>query len=505
MSDMTPLPDSDVSTPSAPEGGRVAQPLEAVEPSAARRRLPKFSARSIQPGNLLLSLFLLTLIALGVYFRFNWVNWNQDTDLHPDEYGLTSTITRLAMPKSLEDYFNTRLSPLSPYQKYDLNGQATDPGPDNRMRWGQWPITIIRWSAETSEALCNQINTIGKITYAPNDQSSFCATPNKTGYRDLRLLGRQLSALADALALLVLFFIGRRLYNWKVGLLAAALSALAVMQIQQSHFMTADSFAVLFTACTIYCAVRVAQRGDWKWYAFFGVAFGMAMSSRINLLPLAGILLVAVVIAYPDDETKAKTTNLSQSVSRIGLCLVLAGVVSLITFRVTQPMSFRATTGDTTLLTIHPNQDWVDSMAVAQSESNGIGGGPPGEQWANRPTLVFPWMNMVLWGLGLPLGLMAWAGLAWAAWRCVRKDDEWRTHLVPLSWAGGFFLFMGTRWVMSIRYFLPLYPFMALWAAWGIYELWRLSKVGEKSEVHSPKSEIGSPSSSVLRLSSSGF
>ena len=494
----------------------VTQTPEFVE-VPKRRHLPNFfpqpiSWSDIRWGSVLLFLFLSVLIGLGVYFRFSWTNWNQDTDLHPDEYGLTSTITRLPLPKTLEDYFNTRLSTLSPYQKYDLNGQPTDPGADNRMRWGQWPITIIRATAEASEAICNQINTARQISYAANDES-FCAHPYKTGYRDLRLLGRQLSALADTLALLVLFLIGSRLYGWKVGLLAAALSALAVMQIQQSHFMTSDSFAVLFTACAIYCAVRVAQKGDWKWYALFGVAFGMALASRINLLPLAGMLLVAVIIAYPEDELKAKN-GLSQSVSRIGLCLVLAGVMSLITFRVTQPMSFRATTGETTLFTFHPNQDWLDSIQVAQSESSGIGGGPPGDQWANRPTLIFPFVNMVLWGLGLPLGLMAWAGLAWAAWRCLRKDDEWRTHLIPLAWAGGFFVFMGTRWVMSIRYFLPIYPFMALWAAWGIYELWKLgnqktefrsqeSEAGEQSEVRSPKSEVENPPSSVFRPPSS--
>jgi YYY domain-containing protein len=189
-------------------------------------------------------------------------------------------------------------------------------------------------------------------------------------------------------------------------------------------------------------------------------------------------------------------------VTRLSLYLALAGVMSLITFRVTQPMSFRAVTGDTTLVTFHPNQDWVDSIQVAQSESSGIGGGPPGDQWANRPTLVFPFVNMVLWGLGLPLGLMAWAGIAWAAWRCMRKDEEWRTHLIPLTWAAGFFVFMGTRWVMSIRYFLPIYPFMALWAAWGLYEFWKLSEVGEKSEVRSPQSEVENPSSFVLRPSS---
>ncbi len=111
----------------------------------------------------------------------------------------------------MADYFNTRISPISPYQKYDLDGNPTVSGPDNRMRWGQWPIILIRAAAELTD---------------------------NTGYTELRLMGRSLSALADTLSLLLIFLIGRRLYSTRTGLLAAALSALAVMQIQQSHFMT---------------------------------------------------------------------------------------------------------------------------------------------------------------------------------------------------------------------------------------------------------------------------
>jgi hypothetical protein len=59
------------------------------------------------------------------------------------------------------------------------------------------------------------------------------------------------------------------------------------------------------------------------------------------------------------------------------------------------------------------------------------------------------------------------------AWRFVRTRKDWRAHLLPLVWVGGYVLFMGTRWVMSVRYFLPIYPFLCLYAAWGLAELWK--------------------------------
>ncbi len=322
------------------------------------------------------------------------------------------------------------------------------------MRWGQWPITLVRVTAEWSD---------------------------NSDYGNLRLWGRSLSALADTLGLLIIFLIGARLYGRRVGLLAAALSALAVMQIQQSHFLTADNFALLFSAAAMYCAVRAAEPlarrafldWDWVWYGLFGIAFGMAVASRINLALLAIEIVIAGAVALAR-EGRLRALRTREAVGMLAR-LALAGVLSLVVFRLTQPMSFRAVSGDTTLLTLHFNSDWTASMAVASDESQGIGGGPPGEQWTNRPAVVFPWVNMVLWGLGLPLGLAAWAGLLLAAWRMVRHR-EWPAHLLILAWAGGYFLFMSTRFVKSIRYFLPIYPFMALFAAWLLMWLWQASR-----------------------------
>lgn len=453
-------------------------------------------------------LVLIALIALGIFYRLNWVNWNQDTDLHPDEYGMTGTLTQLSMPKNLADYFNTRLSPISPYNKYDENGGHTQNGPDNRMRWGQWPLIIIRGTAEAANAI----------------EERFFSSPerphwNFTGYGEMRLWGRSLSAVVDILSLLMIFLIGSRLYGRRVGLLAAALSAMAVMQIQQSHFMTVDNFAGFFTTIAMYACVRIAQsraveRGPeqaegvvgayqpaWKsivWYVLFGVGFGMALASKVNLAPLGGMIFAAVFISVAQTRLKY-TTDLNRVFSFAALFLVVGLLSSALVFRVTQPMTFRARTGDTTIFTLIPNADWADSMAVAQAESGGEGGGPPGEQWAHRPKVIFAFMNMVMWGMGLALGLACWIGFGAAAWQTFRlprfdfsrwrewqywvswliewlkqiQRSNWKVHLLPLVWAGGYFIFMGTRWVMSTRYFLPIYPFMCLLAAWMLLEFWR--------------------------------
>ncbi len=358
-------------------------------------------------GGLVFDLVLVAAIALGVYFRYSWTNWNQDTNLHPDEYGLTGTLTRLQIPETVKDWFNTRASPISPYARYDEVGNRVGDGPDNAMRWGQWPIILLKWGAELTD---------------------------NTGYTEQRLFGRQMSATADLLAVLIIIVIGWRLYSLRHGLLAGALSALAVMEIQQSHFMTSDTFAVAFTALTMWMAVEVAlsrpKRGAIPssraliFAALFGVFGAMAVASRVNLVPLLALIGVAGLIAAvraqrpPSPEEPAGLRALLAVDWRpiVVLC-ALAAATTLITFRLVHPMSFRAATGDTTILTLTPNPDWLNALALSAAESSLKGGGPPAEQWTGRTPILFPWLNMVLWGMGLPLGLTAWAGLLWMAWR----------------------------------------------------------------------------------------
>jgi YYY domain-containing protein len=395
---------------------------------------------------------LVCLIFLGILLRFQGHKWDDGAFLHPDEYGLANTISQLTVPASIGSYFNTRLSTLSPYQKYDADGRVTAPGPDNRMRWGQWPITIIRWTAEKT---------------------------GNTEYRNLIQTGRRLSALADTATVCLLFLIALQLYGRRVALLAGALCSLAVMQIQQSHFMTVDNWGVLFSTAAVCCAVQVGRLAGnrrpqlWRWSVAFGLSTGMAAAARINLIPVFGLMLIASIIAGRRSRRGLDSESRPAVVVWL-FWILLAAVSALAAFRVTQPMSFRAAAGDTGIFTVKLNPDWTESMELAASESNLESGGPPSEQWTGRIRLLFPWINMVIWGLGAPLGFTAFLGLIFILHRALSGRD-WETHLLPLTWAGGYFLFMGTRRVMAMRYFLPIYPFLVLMAAYLLVELWRNS------------------------------
>ncbi|MHB8798799.1 MAG: DUF2298 domain-containing protein [Thermoanaerobaculia bacterium] len=405
-------------------------------------------------GSRLAAAVLLLLVLAGVAFRVSWVRWDDGQLLHPDEYGLTGTLTKLAFPKSTEEWFDTARSPMSPYARYDREGNAIPGGaPDAAMRWGQWPQLILRGVAEALSA----------------DRER--GGPDFTRFAELRLLGRRLSALASVATLGLLFLLARRVAGRGVALLATALAALAPLALQQARFLTVDGFAALFATAALLPVVRIAAPGErgerlpWGDAALFALLAAMSVASRLNLAPIVLLLPAALLV-------RGRGSKLLPLLRRAAGPALLGAVVFFATFRVTHPMSFRAPRGETKAWTATLNPDWLRNVELARSESALETSAPPAEQWTGRTRVLFPARNTFLWGLGLPGGPLALAGLVLVGWALRARGRRPPGALLLLAaWTAGFFLFMAVRPVSSVRYFLPLYPLFALFGAIAVARL----------------------------------
>ncbi|HID86501.1 MAG TPA: phospholipid carrier-dependent glycosyltransferase, partial [Anaerolineae bacterium] len=198
------------------------------------------------------------ILIVGAYFRFVGLNWDADQHLHPDERFLTMVETSIALPRSLGEYFNSAISPLNPYNR----GHSL-------FVYGTLPLFLTRIA--------------GQMVH-------------KTEYWNIHLVGRALSALFDLGSVVLIFLIGRKLYDRRVGLLSAALLAMAVFPIQQSHFFAVDTFANFFVVAALYFAILVAREGRWWAYGLLGASFGMAIACKINLVTLAAIVVLAAAV-----------------------------------------------------------------------------------------------------------------------------------------------------------------------------------------------------------------
>ena len=414
------------------------------------------------------------ILLVAAFLRLTNLSWDMNTHIHPDERFLTMVSDAMKLPKSLGEFFDSTKSKMSPY---NLNY--------NFFVYGTLPLFIVRVAAEVA----NNFNKIAQLWTAAPGQPLYLI-----GYDGIHLVGRALSGIFDLGCVLLAFVIGRRLYSKKVGLLAAALYAFAVLPLQQSHFYTVDTFGTFFAMLTFYFAVRVAQGGEsgrggggWGSYLGLGASLGASLASRINLAPLAGIALLAAGIRLWDDwhgmdgRREADGGRLARVwlgtlIQATLFRLLLMGLVTIAVFRMAQPYAF----GGTTLLDFSLAQKFRDNMAQISLLISGGADYPPGHQWTGRTPFVFPFVNMVVWGLGVPLGLTAWAGWALAALQVVlgltrvpwqRPTPPFRAHLLPVAWIGGMFLWQGLQFVQSMRYLLPIYPLLAIMAAWLLWYL----------------------------------
>ncbi len=292
------------------------------------------------------------------------------------------------------------------------------------------------------------------------------------------LVWRGISMLVDILSILAVFALGTRIHNRWVGLLAAVLYASAPLAIQKAHFGTVNAIAAFFVVLALYFAVRVQQRGRLTSYALFGIACGMAVACRINLAPLAGVILASAALqAAPAFDRRLNPRERKAIVARCLLGLLLAGFGAFLAFRLANPYAFIGPG----IFDLLPNERWIANLAEASRGAAGLVDSPPNWQWVARSPFIYITKDLLFWGMGLSFGVLAFFGWLWAAYRILRNRPKATANLALIVWIGGYMLWMGRLWAMTMRYYLPLYGALAVLAGWCLYELCRYARNHETS------------------------
>ncbi len=345
---------------------------------------------------------------------------------HPDELFLTSVTYDIQPVHSLAEYFNTATSTLNPHN----TGHGY-------FVYGTLPVFIVRGLADLTHQLAN-----------------------------LQLFGRHMSALADLATVALLYFMVKRLYGPRVGILAAMFSALAVMQIQQSHFYTTDNFATFFMLLATYFAVEIMvwkerapeQKPDqeasqeqpstlrprnyfsrlftnrsflverWIW-----IGIGHGGSLQADRCPAGNpFTRCAGGALFWKEGRRTKCPMLRHLqmpapsfdgfIAKMFVFMVVGALFSILAFRVFQPYAFSG---------LGLNPKWLANIREQRADASPDSGLVWNLQWARR-THLYSFVNLTVWGLGLPLGILAWAGFLWMGWRMLK--GEWRQHILLWGW-----------------------------------------------------------------------
>jgi hypothetical protein len=255
------------------------------------------------------------------------------------------------------------------------------------------------------------------------------------------VIARALAAVLGAAAVPLTAIAGARLFNdRRIGFVAGALLAVAFLAVHYSHFALNDAPTLAPVALCLVGVAGIYRSGRTRDYALAGIALGLAIATKYT----GGILVTAVVAA----AFAAPTRNLGG--------LVLAGILAGAAFLVADPYA---------LLDIHAFHEGLTTQASTASEEGGKLGAAHISGWryyAEAGTWAFGWLPSLA-ALGGAIGLAV---------------KQRRLALILLPAPILLYLYLGNQTRFFARWLLPVYPILALLAAYAAVEFTRRWRPG---------------------------
>lgn len=110
------------------------------------------------------------------------------------------------------------------------------------------------------------------------------------------LQGRIFNLITAAFTLAMIFVIGRKLFNWRVGLTAIILLISDITFLYRSRFLRNDYSAAMFALLAFYLYEEAETRKDWRWFMGSGLAAGAALMSHTTGLYM--IVAISVLMLF---------------------------------------------------------------------------------------------------------------------------------------------------------------------------------------------------------------
>ncbi len=371
-----------------------------------------------------LNIILIMIVCLAAFLRLYNANWDHGAHLHPDERAIVLATLPLKMPKSISEFLNPASS-LNPHF----------------FAYGNLPIYLLKISS-------NAVSIIN---------------PSFATYDKINLVGRVISALADLFTIILIYKIGKLLFDKKLGLAASFIYAFSVFPIQTSHFYAVDILLTFFITLTLYRILRFYKNPGFQNSIPLGVSFGLALSTKISALPIIVPILFALLIDFVLVflSQPRKIENWLLHVGRLMKGIVKNGIfitiATLITFFATQPYA------------LIDFKEFISQNLQQSQMTRSAYTFPYTLQYVGKIPYIYELSNIFLWGLGPILFSLTVAGLVLLVTRLKTFPNQKRAEIfILLTFLTVYFLIVGKFAVGWMRYMLPLYPMFAIFAGFCI-------------------------------------
>jgi len=259
---------------------------------------------------------------------------------------------------------------------------------------------------------------------------------------------RVISALMGVATVGLVYLIGEKLFDRRVGLLGAALLSVYPFHNEISHYALLEAPLTFWITLSFLLSVLVFKNGRLRDYLLAGFFAGLAASTKYN-----GALAAVPIVA----------AALSRGISRIGLMrLILSGLAAVGGFFLGTPY---AVLDRQLFLSYEPQRGFLWQMSRVGAVS-----------WSELPRVFWERLGVLVEGSGVVVAVLASLGFLLALRNRQRKG------LLLLSFPLVYFFYIARLGYFNAHYFVPLAPFLSILAAlvfWFLLENVRRFKLGK--------------------------
>ena len=277
---------------------------------------------------------LLLLLVMGGWLRFTHLDWDGLRHTHPDESYINWVETTIEWSGGPKTWLHPEHSSLNPFfwpETKNTTGIQLPLGESRRFAYGHFPLyltVLLAKGLATGGILVPGLGSVPGLGELLN-------VANRIEYEHLTLVGRALAAVADTVTILLVFLLGRRIGGVASGLLAAALTALAVQHIQQAHFGTFDAVLTACVTASLWTLARYVSECNSRNIILSGSVIGLAVGSKFSAVML--LLPAATAVVWSCASWQRGRVDARQVLGH-GLLLACA---ALLMFVLTNPFALK--------------------------------------------------------------------------------------------------------------------------------------------------------------------
>jgi 4-amino-4-deoxy-L-arabinose transferase-like glycosyltransferase len=253
----------------------------------------------------------------------------------------------------------------------------------------------------------------------------------------LVIMGRLLTVLLSVGTIFLVFWIGKKMYNYRVGTIASLFLIFSHVHNKISHYQVPDAPMIFFFMLSFLLIWHIYEKGDTKYYVLAGLCAGLAMATKYGGQLLFLPLLLAHVFRTLDNKRPIKSIFLS-------VPLYLTGIFFVLGFFLGCPYCFLD------FPTFWQGFSWQSQHLYVA--------GHFGSSTAT-PAWLFYLKHGFRENIGLLSQFLVLGGVVYGLIKHRKKD------ILLLSIPLVLFVIVGGWKAMAVRYLLPLTPFFILIAS----------------------------------------